>query len=365
MTFDDPTALTQHRSSLLRLATRWTRSRFEAEDLVQETLLVAFREAGRFDGRASPRAWLFGILANVARHRVRSVSRRERLRSALLQESSQEPESPECALLSKDRAGRLRRAVDELPPELREVLVRFDIEGRPGADIARELELPIGTVWTRLRKARSLLADELRLEHRTRGSWFWLWSPLPKLVPAAALACVTLLAAVPPDANEATPDPAPGSSSLARTPPVQTHAVTILDAPLTEIPVKAPEAKHRPAPRKRRPQEFTQNVEQGSSAPRSGSEERALTALEEEIALFREASRRASDGELPAAMALFDELALRFPQGHLAPEVRRRRTQLAAGTDESPSRTGASQGAEPRGVRELPSDDTARPRRPR
>jgi RNA polymerase sigma-70 factor, ECF subfamily len=142
----------RHAPGLLRFARRIDPQEFE--DLMQATFLRVAQLAARFDGRtASARAWLFAIMTRVAQERSRSLRRW----TAALQRFAELPRGG--AIAPSDTAADLDRALNRLSVAKRTVLVLSEIEGFTCDEIAAMLEIPVGTVWTRLHHARK----ELRL----------------------------------------------------------------------------------------------------------------------------------------------------------------------------------------------------------
>jgi RNA polymerase sigma-70 factor (ECF subfamily) len=125
------------------------------DDLIQQTFLAAFRSAGSFRG-AKLQSWLFGIACNVMRTNVRKEIARRRVTSELAELPPAEPARPQDADVV-----RLRAAIARLPEKYRVVIVLVDLEGERGADAARILGIPEGTLWRRLSEARSALRAEL------------------------------------------------------------------------------------------------------------------------------------------------------------------------------------------------------------
>ena len=159
--------------SLYRTALRLTRVPADAEDLVQETYLKAFRAADRFEPGTNLRAWLFTILHNTARNRVRDRARDnvaidseavERAAEAAAfrgATSSAGPETPESLLLRDTLAPELQAAINALPDALREAVWLRDVEEFSYAEIARMLDIPVGTVMSRISRGRHLLYEQL------------------------------------------------------------------------------------------------------------------------------------------------------------------------------------------------------------
>lgn len=152
--------------SLYRTALRLTRVPEDAEDLVQETLLKAFRGADRFEPGTNLRAWLFTILHNTARNRARDRAREpvtvdsEAVERAADVASSLR-ETPESALLRDALAPELQAAIDGLPDAFRQAVWLRDVEEFSYAEIADMLDVPIGTVMSRISRGRRMLYDRL------------------------------------------------------------------------------------------------------------------------------------------------------------------------------------------------------------
>jgi RNA polymerase sigma-70 factor (ECF subfamily) len=152
---------------LYRTALRLTRVRADAEDLVQETYLKAFRAADRFEPGTNLRAWLFTILHNTARNLARDRSRHavtfdsdavERAADATLDGIA---DTPETLLLRDTLAPELQAAIDELPDAFRQAVWLRDVEEFSYAEIATVLDVPIGTVMSRISRGRRMLFERL------------------------------------------------------------------------------------------------------------------------------------------------------------------------------------------------------------
>jgi RNA polymerase sigma-70 factor (ECF subfamily) len=154
---------------------RWlTGDRADAEDVVQEACLRAFRGIGGFAG-VNARAWLLTIVRHAAytwlgKNRSSSLLMVDDLEAVERQQSSSgapleaAPETPEAALIAKTDAARLEAAIAELPVPFRETLVLRDIQGLDYREIADVTKVPIGTVMSRLARARGRLIVSLGTE---------------------------------------------------------------------------------------------------------------------------------------------------------------------------------------------------------
>ena len=142
---------------------RWlTRNEADAEDVVQEAVLRALRYFGAFRQGTDGRPWLLGIV----RHTCYTWMRRNRARDLLIPlDDSHDPESPDLSpeelLLQNADKQVVRLALEELPIEFREVVVLRELEGMSYKEIAEVINLPIGTVMSRLARARKRLQQSL------------------------------------------------------------------------------------------------------------------------------------------------------------------------------------------------------------
>jgi RNA polymerase sigma-70 factor, ECF subfamily len=143
-----------------RVAYGVLRHREDAEDVAQEALAKAYRNLGTLRDRERFRAWLVRIAWRMALDRRRSAKRRERRELAAV-ETAPAPDAEQLAAASEFQA-RLWRAIDALPEDLRMVVVLSGIQGYDTGEVAGLLELPDGTVKSRLYRARKRLAEVLR-----------------------------------------------------------------------------------------------------------------------------------------------------------------------------------------------------------
>ncbi|HEU5050409.1 MAG TPA: sigma-70 family RNA polymerase sigma factor [Gemmatimonadales bacterium] len=155
-----------HLDTLYRVALRLTGEDAAAQDLVQETMLRALRGWNGFRAGSNARAWLVTILRNT----FINDYRRRRREPVPVDLEAVDPwaiyravadTDPEGEFFSRIVDARVLEAVDRLPPDFREVLVLSDMEGLGYAEIAAALEIPIGTLKSRLFRARRLLQREL------------------------------------------------------------------------------------------------------------------------------------------------------------------------------------------------------------
>jgi RNA polymerase sigma-70 factor, ECF subfamily len=155
-----------HLDSLYRVALRLTGNAAEADDLVQETMLKAYRAWDQFQRGTNAKGWLLTIL----RHAFINEYRRRTRHPETVDLDAIEPFSVFEELQDDDPQGtffdrivddEVLRAIDELPEQFRETAVLSDVEGLSYEEIARVLDVPVGTVKSRLFRARRLLQQKL------------------------------------------------------------------------------------------------------------------------------------------------------------------------------------------------------------
>jgi RNA polymerase sigma-70 factor (ECF subfamily) len=145
---------------LYRVARSLTGQAADAEDLVQDTLVRAYRAIGTFDGR-HPRAWLLTILRNTARNRSRKAPPRLLDDHDYVEPEAAPDDRPEYVVVDRRFDAVVAQASDELPERFREVIVFVDIEGFCYAEAAEALGVPLGTLMSRLHRARMRIRRQL------------------------------------------------------------------------------------------------------------------------------------------------------------------------------------------------------------
>ncbi|MBL8715762.1 MAG: RNA polymerase sigma factor [Myxococcales bacterium] len=150
----------RHHAAVLRFAGRASRNEADAEDVTHTTFLTVARIAGTYDGRASCRPWLLGIAARHLSERRRAGARFHRFLDRLFGAEPPTP-APEPALEAREALHGVTAALDAMSFEKRVVVLLFEVEGLSGEEIAANLSIPVGTVWTRLHAARKELAAKL------------------------------------------------------------------------------------------------------------------------------------------------------------------------------------------------------------
>lgn len=158
----------RHERRVFRVLLRMLGSREEAEDATQETFLNLHRNGHRFRGDALFSTFVYRVAANAALNRRRTLGRSRAREAGLarVQETGSSlpsaPPDPEQAALASEQQARVHAALQELPPRLRLPLVFYDLEGLPYVEIATLLDLPEGTVKSRIHRARERMRELLR-----------------------------------------------------------------------------------------------------------------------------------------------------------------------------------------------------------
>lgn len=162
-----------HTDALYGAAYRLTRNARDAEDLVQDSLLRAYRFWDSFEQDSNCKAWLLRIVTNTF---INEYQRKKRSREVLdaasaeqdatdgvlVQASSSDRQSPEKMLLERSVSDDVQRALDNLPDDFRTAVVLCDVQGLSYKEIAEIMQTPVGTVMSRLFRGRKLLAAALR-----------------------------------------------------------------------------------------------------------------------------------------------------------------------------------------------------------
>lgn len=126
------------------------------DDLLQETFLVAHRRRQQLRPDVNPISWLFGIAARVSRNHLRSKRRATSFLERWVSGSTARSHDPVPGLEAREELIIARQALDKMRPNERQIFVLFELEGVSGQEVAKILEVPIGTVWRRLHEARKI-----------------------------------------------------------------------------------------------------------------------------------------------------------------------------------------------------------------
>jgi RNA polymerase sigma-70 factor, ECF subfamily len=151
-----------HGAYLVRVLHRLTGSRETAEDVAQEVFLLAYHRRHELEERTGIRTWLYRAAVNHVRHRRRSFSRYQGLldRYQVHPGNKDTIERPDEVATRAEQGRLVQECVLTLSPKLREVFVLYELEELEGNEIAEILDLPVNTVWSRLRLARAAFRQE-------------------------------------------------------------------------------------------------------------------------------------------------------------------------------------------------------------
>ncbi|MGL5633125.1 MAG: RNA polymerase sigma factor RpoE [Azovibrio sp.] len=165
------TLVSKYQRKLGRLVMRLVKDSAEAEDVVQEAFIKAYRALPTFRGESAFYTWLYRIGINTAKNYLVSQKRRaptsteydnDEAESFAEGELLRDINTPEGVLMSKQIGQTVNQAVDSLPEELRNAIILREIEGMSYEEIADKMGCPIGTVRSRIFRAREAVANKLR-----------------------------------------------------------------------------------------------------------------------------------------------------------------------------------------------------------
>ena len=162
----------KYQRRIFRLISRFVRDAALAEDVAQETFLRAYRAIGQFRGDSQFYTWLYRIAVNTAKKSLSDSARDPVIReSSTISEDGEtfvsgeqltDMETPEAVLASREIARTVNAAMEALPEDLRTAIALREIEGMSYEDIAQAMNCPVGTVRSRIFRAREAIARQLR-----------------------------------------------------------------------------------------------------------------------------------------------------------------------------------------------------------
>ena len=163
--------VTKYQRKLGRLISRFVRDPAEAEDVTQDAFIKAYRALPGFRGESAFYTWLYRIGINTAKNHLLASKRRAPTSTPIDAEESEsfedasllrEVNTPENELMSKQVVGVVQASLQQLPDDLRSALTLREIEGLSYEEIAIVMDCPIGTVRSRIFRAREAVAENLR-----------------------------------------------------------------------------------------------------------------------------------------------------------------------------------------------------------
>lgn len=163
--------VTKYQRKLNRLLSRFIRDPSEVEDVAQEAFIKAYRALPSFRGDSAFYTWLYRIAVNTAKNYLVAAGRRAPTSTTIDSEEAESFEeghqlrhmnTPEAELMSKQVAATVNQTMDALPEELRVAITLREIEGMSYEDIAAAMNCPIGTVRSRIFRARETIAARIR-----------------------------------------------------------------------------------------------------------------------------------------------------------------------------------------------------------
>lgn len=172
----------KYQRKLARLLSRFIRDPAEVEDVTQEAFIKAYRALPAFRGDSAFYTWLYRIGINTAKNYLMAMGRRAPTSTEVEAEEAEGFEegeqlrdinTPESLLLSNEIAQTVNSTIEKLPEELRRAIQMREIEGMSYEDIAQAMDCPIGTVRSRIFRAREAIAEQLRPLLGTRKDKRW------------------------------------------------------------------------------------------------------------------------------------------------------------------------------------------------
>ena len=174
--------VSKYQRKLARLLSRFIRDATEVEDVTQEAFIKAYRALPTFRGDSAFYTWLYRIGINTAKNYLVAMGRRAPTTTGFDSDEAENFEdgdqlrdlnTPENELMSRQVAETVNQTLEELPEELRTAITLREIEGLSYEDIASIMNCPIGTVRSRIFRAREAIADKLRPLLGTRKDRRW------------------------------------------------------------------------------------------------------------------------------------------------------------------------------------------------
>jgi RNA polymerase sigma-70 factor (ECF subfamily) len=161
--------VTKYQHKIIQLVNRYVKDPSEAQDVAQEAFIKAYRALGNFRGDSAFYTWLYRIAINTAKNYLVSRTRRSSDYQVDIQDAEQIEnapqlqgmESPERLLLNQEIVETIKTAIDKLPKEMRIAIMLREFEGMSYEEIAQAMDCPVGTVRSRIFRAREAIDNKL------------------------------------------------------------------------------------------------------------------------------------------------------------------------------------------------------------
>jgi RNA polymerase sigma-70 factor (ECF subfamily) len=174
--------VTKYQRKIFRLLSRLIRDPGEIEDVAQEAFIKAYRALPNFRGESAFYTWLYRIAINTAKNHLVAQGRRAPTSTETEVEDAEtfdeadglrDVNTPDAMMMSKQVGEAVNRAIEKLPEDLRTAIVLRELEGLSYEEIAESMNCPIGTVRSRIFRAREAIANELRPLLQTNKDKRW------------------------------------------------------------------------------------------------------------------------------------------------------------------------------------------------
>lgn len=161
--------VSKYQRRLSRLVARFVKDPDEVADVVQETLIKAYRSLGNFRGESAFYSWIYRIAVNTAKNYLNQNSLNYAIpatdkdgEEVDLTEKIADWHTPEAEMINREIMDTINQAIEQLPEELRQAIVLREIDGLSYDEIAQVMNSPAGTVRSRISRARDAIAEQLR-----------------------------------------------------------------------------------------------------------------------------------------------------------------------------------------------------------
>lgn len=174
--------VTKYQRKIQRLLSRLLRDQSDIDDVMQEAFIKAYRALPQFRGESAFYTWLYRITINTARNWLAAQNRRPPTSNASRSSDDEtfyeidnltDNNTPESSLASQEIVQTVNAAIDQLPEELKTAIVLREIDGLSYEEIAQAMDCPVGTVRSRIFRAREAIANRLRPVLDNRGDRRW------------------------------------------------------------------------------------------------------------------------------------------------------------------------------------------------